>query len=198
MKKLFLVYLLIGMGVFQAYAQKAQSLTWDIQLLLGGEREALPKSQSITVDGEQNLFIIVSPVSDCFCYIISQNSERKLFILHDQPIKGEARIRVNPLQTDKSPGVKTMYVIMGLDKQAKLEDAIKNFKNDSNSQRYVNNLQGEIAKLQDAASELGEPASALITSGGTTRGSAQDLITRFSEKNLYVRTITIRTAAPAP
>jgi len=195
MKKLFLVCLFIGIGSFQAFAQRA--LTWDIQLLLGGEREALPKSQSITVDGEQNLFIIVIPASDCFCYIISQNAERKLFILHDQPIKGEGRIRVNPLQADKSPGVKTLYVIMSLDKQAKLEDAIKNFKGDSNSQRNVNNLQGEIAKLQDTASGLGEPASALITSGGTTRGSAQDLITRFSEKSLYVRTITIRTAPAA-
>jgi len=195
MKKLLLVCLLIGISGFQVYAQK--SLTWDIQLMLGREREPLPKSQSVTVDSEQNLFIIVSPASDCFCYIISQNSERKLFILHDQPVKGNMKIRVNPLQADNSPGVKTVYVVMSLEKQTKLEDVIKSFKSDTNSQRNANNVQGEIAKLQDTASGLGEPVSALITSGGTTRGDAQELTTRFSEKSLYVRTITIRTAAPA-
>ena len=196
MKKIFLVCIFAGIAGFQAYAQK--SLTWDIQLMLGREREPLPKSQSITIEDEQNLNVIVSPASDCFCYIISQNSERKLFILYDQPVKGNMKIRVNPLQADNSPGVKTMYVIVSLEKQTKLEDAIKNFKSDSGSQRNANNVQGEIAKLQDTASGLGEPVSALITSGGTTRGAAQELTTRFSEKSLYVRTITIRTAAPAP
>jgi len=83
---------------------------------------------------------------------------------------------------------------MSLERQTKLEEAVKNYKSDPNSQRYANSLQGEIAKLQDAASGLGEPSSALISSGGTTRGMSEEFITRFSEKNLYVRTITIRTA----
>jgi hypothetical protein len=192
MKKILIICLFIGIGVCQAFAQKI--LTWDIQLMLGKEREPLPKNQSITVEDEQNLFVIVSPDSDCFCYIISQNSERKLFILYEQPVKGNMKIRVNPLQADNSSGAKTMYLIMSLEKQTKLEDFIKNYKSDTSSQRYANNLLGEIAKLQDKVSSLGEPSSALITSGGTTRG-AEDYLTRFSGKDIYVRTITIRTAS---
>ena len=193
MKKLFLVCLFIGIGVFQAYAQKAQSLTWDIQLQKGREGAAIPKSQIITAENGQNISFFISPESDSFCYIISQNAERKLFVLHDQPVKSEMEIKIEPLKADNSPGAKTLYVIMSLERQTKLEDAIKNYKSDPGSQRFANSLQGEIAKLQDTASGLGEPASALITSGGTTRGS-EEFLTRFSEKNLYVRTLTIRSA----
>jgi len=189
MKKVSLILLFAGIVVLQA---RAQDLTWDIQLLKGKDREPLPRSQSITVENEENLYIIVTPAADCFCYIISQNSERKLFILHEQPVKGEMRVRVNPLQADSSPGAKTLYVIVSSERQTKLEDVIKNLKSDPGSQRNTNNVQGEIARLQDTASGLGEPSSALVTSGGTTRSEAS--ATRFSGKNIYVRTLTIRTS----
>ena len=195
MKKMFLVCLFTGISVFQVYAQKAQSLTWDIQLQKGRDWAVIPKSQIITAESGQDMTFFISPESNSFCYIISQNSERKLFVLHDQPIKSEMEIKVEPLKADNSPGAKTMYVIMSLERQTKLEDAIKNYKSDPGSQRFAGNLLGEIAKLQDTASGLGEPASAVITSGGTTRGeAAENSITRFSEKSLYVRTISIRPA----
>jgi len=197
MKKTFLICFFIGIVVFQVQTQNTQELTWDLQILKGGEREPLPRSQSITVESGQNIYIVVSPFADCFCYIISQNLEKKLFILHDQPVKGEMKVRVNPLQADKSPGVKTLYVIMSLARQTKLEDFIRSYKGDLNSQQYANNVQGEVAKLQDTASGLGEPANALVTTGGTTRGEAEEgeraIATRFSGKNIYVRTVTIRT-----
>ena len=198
MKKTFLICFFIGIVVFQAQAQNTQDLTWDLQLLKGGQREPLPRSQSITVESGQEVFIVVSPSTDCFCYIISQNSERKLFILHDQPVRGERKVRVNPLQEDKSPGEKTLYVIMSLVRQTKLEDFIKSYKGDLNSQMYADNMQGELAKLQETASGLGEPARALVTTGGTTRGGEAEegervIATRFSGKNMYVRTVTIRT-----
>jgi len=197
MKKMLVLCLFICMGVFQVYAQKTQDLTWDIQLLKGKDREPLPRNQTVTVESGQNVFIIISPTNDCFCYVICQNSDRKLFILYDQPVKGEMKIRVNPLQGDNSPGSKTLYVIMSTEKQSKLEDAIKNYKSDLTSQRYANSVQGEIAKIQDTVSGLGEPSNALITTGGTIRGDSDDSVTRFSGKSIYVRTITIRTTAAA-
>jgi hypothetical protein len=193
MKKGFLLCLFIGITVLQAQTQNMQDLTWDIQLLKGRELEPLPKTRSITVEKGQNLYIIISPASDCFCYIISQNSERKLFIQHDQPVKGKTKIRVNPLQADNSPGVKTLYVIMSLEKQTKLEDIIKDYKSDLNSQRYASNVHGEIAKLQDTMSDLRESAREIIVSVGTTRGD-EEYVTRFSGESIYVRTITIHTA----
>jgi hypothetical protein len=197
MKKTFLICFFISIVIFQVQAQNTQDLTWDFQLLKGGEREPLPRSQSITVENGQDVYIVVSPSTDCFCYIISQNSEGKLFILYDQPVRGERKVRVNPLQEDKSPGEKTLYVIMSLVKQTKLEDFIKSYKGDLNSQMYANDVQREVSNLRDTASGLVEPPSVLVTTAGTTRGEAEEgeraIATRFSGKNMYVRTVTIRT-----
>jgi len=201
MKKLLLLCPFIGVLIFQAFAQNVQNLTWDLQLKKGKEWEAIPKNQIISVENGQNFTFFITPESNCFCYVISQNSERKIFVLYDQPVKGDMELKIEPLKADNSPGAKTLYVIMSVERQTKLEDAIKNYKSDPNSQKNANNLQGEIAKLQDTASSLGEPSSALITSGGTTRGGAgatpEEYITRFSEKKIYVRTITVRTKAAA-
>jgi len=193
MKKIFLICLFIGIVVFQVHAQNTQDLTWDIQLLKGRELGSLSDFRSITVENGQNLYIIISPASDCFCYIISQNSEKKYFILHDQPVKGEMKVRINLLQADNSPGIKTLYVIMSLEKQTELENVIKNYKSGLNSQRYAGNMHGEIAKLQDTESDLREPAREIIVSVSTTRGD-EEYAKRFSGKNIYVKTITIHTA----
>jgi hypothetical protein len=195
MKKLLLICLLAVIVAFQASAQ--QNLVWDIQFLKGNKQEIVPYSQSITAENGQGLFVIITPASDCYCYVLSQNSERKMTVLHDQSVKGGKEIFLNLLPENSSPDTKTLYVIMSLAKQSKLEEFIKNYKGNPDSIRNINNLHGEIAKLQDTASGLGEPSSALIASGGTTRGSSQEYVTRFSMKNMYVRTITIRAAQTA-
>ena len=198
MKKICILYLYASIGLFQAAAQ--QNLIWDIQLLKGSNHEVVPYSQTITTESGQGLYVVINPASDCFCYVISQNSERKMVILYDQAVKGGNEISLNPLQADNSPGTVTLYIIMSLARQTKLEDFIKNYKSSPSSQRYANNLHGEIARLQDTVSGLGEPASVIIASGGTTRGqnSTQEYVTRFSERNIYVRAITIRTAPAVP
>jgi hypothetical protein len=194
MKRFLSVCLLAGIGVFQIFAQKANDLTWDIQFQKGRDFEPVPKTQIISVENGQNLSMFISPASDCYCYIISQNSARKIFILHDQPVKGDMEISVDPLCVDNTPGQKTVYVIMSLTKQAKLEESIKNYKSDTSSQKFANSLQAEIAKLQDSVSVLGEPSSALVASGGTTRGMTEEYVTRYSKKDIYVRAITIRSS----
>jgi len=59
----------IGMGWVQAYAQKTQNLTWDIQLQKGRELEVIPKSQIITAESGETVTFFISPASDCFCYV---------------------------------------------------------------------------------------------------------------------------------
>jgi len=196
MKKILLICLFATVWAFQAPAQ--QNLVWDIQLLKGNEHENVPYSQTITVESGQGLYIAMIPASDCYCYVLSQNPERKMVVLYDQHVKSKKEIYLTPLSEDSPPDTKTLYVIMSLARQTKLEELIKSYKSNPDSIRHVNNLHGEIAKLQDTASGLGEPSSALIPSGGTTRGSSsQEYATRFSMKNLYVRTITIRAVQAA-
>jgi len=194
MKKIGVLCLLV-MGAFQLFAQ--QNLSWDVQLLKGQDREVVPYSQIITVENGQEWNIFITPASNCFCYVFSQNAQRKIYVLHDQAVKGKTNISLN-LFPENTPENATLYIIISQTRQTKLEGLIKSYKSDSSSQKIANNLRGEIAALQDMASELGEPSILLVASGGTTRGTAHDYVTRFSGKKIYVNTITIRTAQAKP
>jgi len=196
MKKLPLLVLLTVIFVFTVMGlpeQHTQTFTWDLQLLR--ENEAIPEFQTILLDTKQSLHLIITPVSDSYCYILIQNSERRIFLLYDQLINGGKDLYIDLLETDNTPGNKTLYIIMSKTKQTRLEDLIISFKDNPASQRYASNLHGEIARLQDRVSGLGEPSSIIIPTGGTTRGTTQMYMTRFSEKDLYVRAISIRIAS---
>jgi hypothetical protein len=90
-------------------------------------------------------------------------------------------------------GTDTLYVIMSLDKQARLENLIQAYNTSPNPQS-ANTLYREVVSLQNAASGLGEPASSFIASAGTPRGNSEkeEFATRLSSKNMYVRPITFR------
>jgi hypothetical protein len=193
MRSIFLGFLLVGAWVFLAPelpGQQAKNLTWDIQVQRGNVWELV--SPRVTVEAGQTLRFAISPLSDCSCYVLSQNDERKFTVLHDQPIKGQNEIIIDPLQAGNSPGIQTLYVIMDLARQTKLEGFIRAYTKTPNEKNF-NNLSKEIAKLNNSVSKLREPRLDVIQSGGSARGQAlsSENITRFSERDMYVRTIRI-------
>lgn len=192
MKKLFLICLLTGCALGLS-AQQVKSLMWEMQVYNGEKWEAIPDSQKITVEAGQEFQVAINQSSDSFCYVLIQDSGRKTAVLHNKSVKRGNGTVLDPLTGNSSgSGVKTLYVIMSLSKQSKLEDFLNKYKDNPDSQRHSNNLQGEVARLQEIASGLGEPSSVIIPTGGTTRGgSTGGFATRFSEKNMYVRVITI-------
>jgi hypothetical protein len=200
-KRIFFGCLLAGVGLFLApgllgQGQQGQNLTWDIQMQREGIWQAV--SPTVRVEVGQSFRVAITPFSDCFCYVLSQDAEQKITVLHDQPVRDHDEIFIEALKADNMQGGQTLYVIMSLVRQARLEGFIGAYTKTTNS-RNANNLLGEIANLQDSVSKLGEPRSDIIQSGGATRGqtSSQENLTRFSEKNMYVRTIRILAAQPA-
>jgi hypothetical protein len=103
-----------------------------------------------------------------------------------------AETNLGPYELEDPPGTETFYVIMSLAKQERLESLIKTYDANPGNSQNRENLRQEIARLQDAVSALGQPASSFIQGGGTSRGSTQEYVTRFSEKNIYVSPIIIR------
>jgi hypothetical protein len=187
MKKItaILIFLLAAMSLY------AQTLSWDIKFLQGKERESVAISRTIRMDTGEGFMIGITPAVDCFSYVVLYDSVREIFVLHDTPIKGKTEVYLGPFNVEDPPGTETLYVIMSLQRQTRLEGLIQSF-NNNNSQQNANNLYREVVSLQTAASGLGEPSNSFIASGGTSRGSSPEYVTRFSEKDMYVRTITIR------
>jgi hypothetical protein len=187
MKKIAAVLFFIVM----AGSLYAQTFTWDIKFLQGNARESVAISRTIRMQNREGFLISITPALDCFCYVVLYDSSREIDVLHDRPLRGGAELYLGPFEIEDPPGTETLYVIMSRERQPGLESLIQSFSNNP-SRQNTNNLYREVVSLQTAASDLGEPASAFIASGGTSRGSTEEYATRFSGKDMYVRAITIR------
>jgi len=188
MKKIaaLFVFFTAGFGLY------AQAFAWDIKFLKGKEQESVPISRQIRMETGETFLITVKPEADCFCYVVFYDSERKISVLRDAPLSGGIEISIGPYGLEDPAGTETFYVIMSLERQKNLETLIQTYKDSPNSRQNANNLYREVVNLQNAASKLGEPASAFIASGGTTRSGSEEYATRFTDKAMYVRAITIR------
>jgi len=183
----------VAFFAFAAVCLQAQNLSWDIKFLKGSKLESVSIARTIRMENEETFLIIIKPDSDCFCYVVLEDSSRELLVIHDKPLLKGAEINIGPYKIEDPPGTETFYVIIGLAKQERLESLIKAYNGNPGSKQNGENLRQEIARLQDAVSALGQPASAFIPGGGTSRGSGtQEYVTRFTEKNVYVTPIIIR------
>ena len=178
--------------IFAAVCLQAQTLSWDIKFLKGKPRESVSISQIIKMETGEDFLLTITPALDCFCYMVLYDSERQISVLYNEPMKAENEIMFGPFKVEAPSGTDTLYVIMSMSKQTKLESLIQYHKENPDSRQHSNNLYREVVNLQNTASGLGESAGVFIASGGTSRGSTQVYVNRFSEKNMYVKTITIR------
>ena len=170
----------------------AQTLSWNLRFTRGNAQKTLPVSGIITMETGEVFSIAIKPDADCFSYVVAYDPGRNTTVLHDVPLSKDIQLVLGPVKLTEPGGTETIYVIMSLNRQTKLEKLIKNYSKNPNSREHSDNLQREILSLQSTVSGLGEPASSFIPSGGTTRGSGEEYTNRFSDKSIYVRTITIR------
>jgi hypothetical protein len=193
MRKIIAAFFFLYIGVYL----QAQNLSWDIKFLKGTAQESVPISRQIRMETGETFLITIKPETDCFCYVVFYDSAHEIFVMRDAPITGRVEVNVGPFVLEAPPGIETFYVIISINRQTELEKLIQAYNSNSNSRQNANNLYREVVNLQTTVSNLGEPASSFIASGGTTRSGPADSIqqtqvTRFSGKAMYVRAITIR------
>jgi len=169
----------------------AQNLSWDIKFLKGRNQEPIPVSQIIRMETNDTFSFSITPSAVSFCYIIFYDSQRKVYVFHNEPLAANTEKFFGPLELQPPSGTETIYIIMSLERQSNLERRIRAY-NNQDSAANANNLYREVVNLQNRVSRLGEPASSYIPSGGTARSAAQQYVTRFSGSRLYVRAISIR------
>ncbi|MCL2801745.1 MAG: DUF4384 domain-containing protein [Treponema sp.] len=188
MKKAITAFLFLSFSV----CLYAQTLSWDISFLRGRTQESAPISQIIRMQTGETFEFSITPNASAFCYIVFYDSQRKVFVLHNEPLAANAEKIFGPFQLEAPAGTETIYVIMSLQRQANLERLIQAYNNNTSATAQANSLYREVVNLQNSVSRLGEPVSSYIPSGGTTRSAVPRQVTRFSGKDLYVRAISIR------
>jgi len=192
MKKMVLSVFLALTAVCLCQQVQAQNLTWDIKFLQGEKWESVSIARTIRMETGEKFQIAIKPGSDCYCYMVLQDSSREMFVIHDEPLKAGVEKNFGPFEIVDPPGTETLYVIMSIEREQKLESLVKTYNDNPGIRQNGENLRQEIARLQDAVSALGQPTSSFIPGGGTSRGSTQEYVTRFTEKNKYVSPIIIR------
>jgi len=187
MKKASLTIVLILISV----CLYAQNLSWDINFLTGSEQTSTPISQIIRMETGDVFQFSIKSDTDAFCYIICYDSKRDILVLHNGRLTGGGENLFGPFNVEDPSGAETIYIIMSLENLPDLEGLIQNF-NRAKTRQSTNSLYRAVVNLQNRVSRLGEPKSAFIPIGGTSRSSSQQYVTRFSGSGLYVRAITIR------
>jgi len=196
----------MALGVFFVLAAvclcqqaQAQSLTWEIMLSREGRTKEYIQPIPQTIQGvNYDIFQInIKTASDCFCYAVFYDSEENVAQGFDkpprfiQPMKGgeEAIIKFEI----SGSGTDTVFVIMSLKRQEKLESLIQAYNRNPDTQRQKD-IYLEVINLQNIARGLGTPTTKPIISGGTSRGggNSENNATEYSDKDLYVRAISIR------
>jgi len=186
------LFLAAGVNLF------SQTFSWEVKFLRGAHQDSVPISRQIRMQTGDMFKLAITPDTDCFSYVVFYGSSREVSILWDTPLTAGNEVNIGPYALVAPSGIETIYVIMSLTRQTNLESLILDHNNNPDSRQRSNNLYREVISLQTAASNLGEPASSFISSGGTTRGSTAlndspgVQVTRFSQKDMYVRAITIR------
>jgi len=192
MKNLPALCILIS-AVLCLHPLDAQTFSWDLMFLKG--RESIPISRMISKKTGDEFSIFITPSTDCFLYVIARDSEDNYSVLFHDPLRGGQTKKIG--EEDRAwmigdpPGTETLYVIMSQKRQQRMEDRIKSFNENPGSIRSIDNLREELARLQEEASGLGQPGVAFVPGGGSSRGN-QEYVSRFSEKDMYVRPIRIQ------
>jgi len=190
MKKAVLCVILAAVCFYQQ--AHAQSLTWDIKFLRGNERESVSILRTIRMENEETFLITIKPDSNCYCYVILEDTSRDISVIHDRPLSKGMEVNIGPYEILDPAGKDTFFVIMSLEREQRLEGLIKAYNDNPRIAQNSENLRKEIARLQDVVSALGQPVSSFIPGGGTSRGSTQEYVTRFEKKNMYVNPIIIQ------
>ena len=187
MRKLVVVCLF----VFAAVCVQAQTLSWDIKFYKTSTWETIT-DPIISMKIGEKYAISITPASDCFTYIVVYDSEENILVDYHDLAKGGNEV-FRGFEVDGAAVTDTFFVIISLTRQERLESLIQAFNRDP-SRGNKNALYSEVVSLQRTASRLGEPSSDIIATAATSRGTTNTLeyATRFSDKNMYVRRITIR------
>ena len=196
--RLFLLTFLLFMPK-DLFPQSGKSLDWQVQFIRERNRESMPISRSIMMETGERFRLIIKADNDCYCYVLVYDSEQNIYVWYNQAVKSGSGINLEPLKLSEPSGMETIYIVISFSRQGELERLITLY-NNSPSRQNTENLYREIVRLQNAASDLGEPASAIVTSGGSFRDAVapnspddeKEWATKFSGKDLYVRAIGIR------
>jgi hypothetical protein len=188
MKKITAIFLFLALHGL--CAQEA-SINWSLSLTNGAE-EGFPVSRPVEMKNGDVFSLHIKLEADASCYIIIQDSDRAVSVLHNARQSAGSETLLGPMQLTPPSGAETLFIIVSAGTQSALETKIAAFTADAGSRRAGRELLNEVFSLRREVSKLKENPEKPVAMGGAFRSSGkQTQGTGFSGSSVYVKTIVI-------
>jgi hypothetical protein len=190
MKKAVIALVLINTISF-IWAQN--EFSWGLFLSADGTELPASFSRPIVMQDDNIFTLFVKSDAACFCYLVVQDSERNVIILHNGKIEKDTELKIGPMQLNPPAGAENFYIITSKDQQNNLEKKIEKYLKKTSSAKNANDVMNEVLNLRRSVSSLKENPETPVLLGGAYRDAGADLKgVNYSGANVYVKSIVIR------
>ena len=189
MKKLLIIFLLAGI-TFGLSAQ-ASSVNWAMSLV-DKNGESLTFSRPVEMKNGDVFSIQINLETNAYCYVVAQDPDRSVAILHKAQQSAGSKIVLGPMQLTPPTGAESIYIIVSAGTQKELENKIAALTADAGSRKAGRDLINEVFNLRRDISKLKENAEKPVAMGGAFRKMGEPIPgISYSGAEVYVKTITI-------
>jgi hypothetical protein len=190
MKPRNLAVLLVLFFVLPLAAQE-RNLSWSMALI-NSSRQGVSFTQPVSMRNGEIFSLNISGKAPCYVYVIAQDSKRKMSVLRAGRARAEEAITIGPMQLTPPGGDETLYVVVSLSEQTRLQEVVNAYKKSENS-RNSRNLLNSIMEIRRSISRLRENPEKPVYMGGAFRGpDGQTQATEYSGLDVYVKTVIIK------
>jgi hypothetical protein len=196
MKKVrfFLLFLVITRFTLSGQTGQGREEAFDWTLSLSNQEELIAISPERPVElqtGDRISFTLKSR-ADCFVYVIAQDSENAVAVLHSNPVRNGETLRLGPLRITPPAGRETIFFVVSSRERPGLSGAVNAVRASPNSARAGRDLLNAVYGLRRDISQLGENPERPLAMGGSVRGT-EDVPTGllFSGAAAYVKILTL-------
>jgi hypothetical protein len=187
-KQLLIPAVLVFFCVLSPAAQD-RNLSWSLALV-DSKSQGLSFSRPVPMQNGDVFSLTIAGGAACYVYVIVQDSEHNVLTLHAGPARANEAVSIGPMQVTPPEGSETFYVVVSLNEQTRLQEAINAYAKSGNS-RNSRNLINAVMEIRRFVSRLKESPEKPVYMGGAFRGETQTQGTGYSGVDTYVKTLII-------
>ena len=168
----------------------AQSFDWSLGMVDLRKGLSLGFSRPLRLERGDTVGVFLQSNADCWVYIVAQDSNRDVAVIHNGLVKEKEAFRTSPIQIMPPSGQDTIYIIVSRKQEKTIEDRIAIFEKEQDF-RTGRNVINAVMELRREILNLNEAPERPLQLGGAFRGSENLEGINYSGAEKYFKTIII-------
>jgi hypothetical protein len=183
--RLFLLFLTVVRFTLSGQTGREEVFDWTLSLSNQQVPITLSLERPVRLETGDRISFTLKSQADCFVYVIVQDSENAVTILHSNLVRKEETLNLGPIRITPPAGRETVFFVVSSRERSALSRTV-------NTARAGRDLLNAVYGLRRDISHLGENPERPLAMGGSVRGT-EDLPTGllFSGAATYVKILTL-------